>query len=84
MRVFVKITGGVVQGIVTDSDEIAVTILDYDCESSDPDEKYLIPEQDGGQELAWVYEEPPLVDAEYCDEIEASIENGADTEEDEE
>lgn len=71
-RIFVKISGGRVQGAVSDV-PIDVEVLDYDTDGVEDDELYAVPEKNGEIDDCIVYSEQPLVDPAYCDEIETAI-----------
>lgn len=71
--VFVKVSGGRVQGTVSNM-PLDVTVLDYDIDGCGDDELVDIPEADGEMCAAIVYDEAPLVDEAYCEMIETAIE----------
>jgi hypothetical protein len=71
-RIFIKISGGRVQGTVADI-PCDIEILDYDTEGVEDDELYAVPEKNGEIDDCIVYSEQPLVDPAYCDEIETAL-----------
>lgn len=67
--VIVKVSGGVVQGTVTNVPGLEVLVLDYDVEGCDEADLKAFPEKGGEEDYADVQYETPLFDTNYARQL---------------